>query len=147
MKNKLVIACVLLGLAGLAIALFPKIYTGDFCAVTITHIEIKPNGKTVVDYTMRVSSGTPVTERFVDGEWDMPRTTIWVNIPAWPISRTGKAQLDLKPELAEVDNETVTKRLLVSEGRTYSIRKGKPLSFCDFIDTDDDPHAFSLGIE
>src|SRR4051812_14988139 len=74
-----------LSIAGLTVGLFPKLITGDYCRVTITAVEIGPEGNTTITYQGKSSSGTRKVFRIlVDDAGQTYGESASGGLPAWP---------------------------------------------------------------
>lgn len=130
---------VALALGGGAIALFPKMITGDFAEVTIEAIEFEPGllCTTLVKYSYRLSGGTIFHhvvhdgDRYTAGGEGSPH-----RLPAWPSHGEGGQYLSLNPELSQMTPEDAKGRLEVHTGERRRIRLGERLYLYNFTGRD-----------
>jgi hypothetical protein len=115
------------------LVLFPKLLTGDYYSLTVKSIYVNRLGNVLeLELEETISDGTRAVQRFTDqargDAFEGKR-----GFPAWPVHQTTFRSF-IFSEPYRLDLDDPAKGVYIEEGRTYTVRRGEPLTLFYVVD-------------
>jgi hypothetical protein len=110
--------------------LFPVLWTGPFCEITIDAVDVGSDGRLKMSYRERTTAGASVV---IYALRKSQMKIIARNFPAWPVKDRDVIELSLFTEQEEKDgvklSPEIRQRVLVEAGTVHLLRPGDRLVY------------------